>query len=77
MAKVIMTHHADRPTVEVRVVRDDAAGALLSKVLLVKATRSTKATKVTKAAGAMTTKTTTFSQNLSILTHSCASDFLL
>ena len=74
----MMTHHADRPTVEVRVVRDDAAGALLSKVLLVnKATRNTKATKVTKAAGAMATKTTTFSQNLSILTHSCASDFLL
>ena len=72
-----MTHHADRPTVEVRVVRDDAAGAFLSKVLLVKATRNTKATKVTKAAGAMATKTTTFSQNLSILTHSCASDFLL
>lgn len=67
-----MTHHADRPTVEVRVVRDDAAGALLSKMLVVN-----KATKVTKAAGAMTTKTTTFSQNLSILTHSCASDFLL
>ena len=67
-----MTHHADRPTVEVRVVRDDAAGALLSKVLLVN-----KATKVTKAATTMTTKTTTFPQNLSILTHSCASDFLL
>ena len=67
-----MTHHADRPTVEVRVVRDDAAGALLSKVLLVD-----KATKVTKAAATMTTKTTTFSHNLSILTHSCASDFLL
>ena len=70
-----MTHHADRPTVEVRVVRDDAAGALLSKVLLInKATRNTKATKVAKAAATMTT---TFPQNLSILTHSCASDFLL